>query len=102
VGAARSVFGEGEVDSAARPALRIRPRYPEHARLMGRESDVKLRLTVEAEGRVSHVELLSSGGDEFDREAKDALEHAHFIPARKAGEPVAALVNFTIRFRLDE
>jgi protein TonB len=69
---------------------------------MGRESDVKLRVTVEADGRVSQVEILSSGGEEFDREAEDAVKRAHFIPARKAGEQVAALVSFSIRFRLDE
>jgi TonB family protein len=69
---------------------------------MGRESDVKLAVTVEADGRVSHVEVLSSGGEEFDREAEDALERARFVPARKASEPVAALVSFTVRFRLDE
>jgi TonB family protein len=96
------VFREGEVDSAAHPAVHIQPHYPEHARLMGRESDVKLAVTVEADGRVSHVEVLSSGGEEFDREAEDALERARFVPARKASEPVAALVSFTVRFRLDE
>jgi TonB family protein len=69
---------------------------------MGRESDVKLRVTVEADGRVSHVELLSSGGEEFDREAEDALERARFVAARRGDEPVAAIVRFTVRFRLDE
>jgi len=101
-GAAHRVFGEGEVDSAARPVLRIRPRYPEHARLLGRESDVKLMVTVEADGYVSHVELRSSGGEEFDREAQEALRRARFVAARKNGEPVAAVVSFTVRFRLDE
>jgi hypothetical protein len=42
---ARRVFGEGEVDLPARPLVRVRPRYPEHARLMARESDVKLAVT---------------------------------------------------------
>jgi len=101
-GAERRVFAEGEVDSGAHPAVQIQPHYPEHARLMGRESDVKLELTVEADGRVSHVEVLSSGGEEFDREAEDALERARFFPARKASEPVATLVSFTVRFRLDK
>jgi periplasmic protein TonB len=101
-GAALRVFGEGEVDSAARPALPIRPRYPEHARLLGLESDVKLMVTVEPDGHVSHVELLSSGGEEFDREAQEALQRARFVAARKSGEPVAEIVSFTVRFRLDE
>jgi TonB family protein len=101
-GAVRHIFGEGEVDSDARPALRLRPRYPEHARLMGRESDVKLLVTVESDGRVSHVELLSSGGEDFDREAEEALLRAPFVAARKGGEAVAALVHFTVRFRLDD
>jgi len=69
---------------------------------LGRESDVKLRITVEPDGHVSHVELLSSGGEEFDREAQEALQRARFVAARKGGEPVAAVVSFTVRFRLDE
>jgi len=69
---------------------------------MGRESDVKLSVTVEADGRVSQVELLSSGGEEFDREAEDALERARFVAARKGGEPVPETVRLTVRFRLDE
>ena len=102
LGAERRVFAEGEVDSGAHPALRIQPRYPERARLLGRESDVKLNVTVEADGRVSKVELLSSGGEEFDREAEDALKRTRFVAARKGGEPVAAALRFTVRFRLDE
>jgi len=69
---------------------------------MGRESDVQLMLTVQADGRVSHVALVSSGGEEFDREAEKALGRARFIAAQKDGEPVAAVVRFTVRFRLDE
>jgi|SRR5271157_2607709 len=69
---------------------------------MGRESDVKLMVTVEADGHVSHVELLSSGGEEFDREVEDALERARFVAAQKGGEQVAAVVRFTVRLRLDE
>src|SRR5208337_3221622 len=51
-GVVRRVFGEGEVDLPARPLARVQPRYPEHARLMARESDVKLAVTVEADGAV--------------------------------------------------
>jgi protein TonB len=69
---------------------------------LGRESDVKLKVTVEADGRVSKVELLSSGGEEFDWEAEDALRRTRFVAARKGGEPVAAVLRFTVRFRLDE
>lgn len=100
--AARQIFGESEVDLPARPIARVQPHYPEHARLMARESDVKLAVTVEADGAVSNVELVQSGGEEFDREAREALEHTHFEPARRAGTPVAALVRFTVRFRLDD
>ncbi len=69
---------------------------------MARESDVKLAVTVEANGTVSSIELVQSGGEEFDWEAREALEHTHFDPARRAGTPVAALVRFTVRFRLDD
>jgi protein TonB len=69
---------------------------------MGRESDVKLRITVEADGRVSEVELISSGGEDFDREAEDAIKRGRFVAARKGGEAVAASLQFTVRFRLDE
>jgi TonB family protein len=69
---------------------------------MGRESDVKLMVTVEADGHVSHVDLLFSGGEEFDREAEGAIVRARFVPAQKGGEPVAALLRLTVRFRLDD
>lgn len=101
-GVVRRVFGEGEVDLPARPLARVQPRYPEHARLMARESDVKLAVTVEADGAVSRVELVQSGGEEFDREAREAVERVRFEPARRAGVPVPALVAFTVRFRLDD
>lgn len=101
-GVAQRVFGEGEVDLPARPLARVRPRYPEHARLLARESDVKLAVTVEADGAVSRVELMESGGEEFDREAREAVERVRFEPARRAGAPVAALVTFMVRFRLDD
>ncbi|HME72404.1 MAG TPA: energy transducer TonB [Myxococcota bacterium] len=101
-GVARRVFGEGEVDLPARPLIRVRPRYPEHARLLARESDVKLAVTVEADGAVSSVELVESGGEEFDREAREAVERVRFEPARRAGAPVPARVTFMVRFRLDD
>jgi len=69
---------------------------------MARESDVKLAVTVEADGAVSRVELVQSGGEEFDHEAREALERTRFEPARKAGTAVAALITFTVRFRLDD
>lgn len=98
----RRLFSEAELDGLAAPAERVRPRYPERARFLGRESDVKLAVTVEADGALSDVTVVRSGGDEFDREALAAIRRERWLPARRAGEPVAAVVTFTVRFRLED
>lgn len=98
----RRLYAEGEVDGVATPRQRVLPRYPERARLLGREADVRVAVTVEADGAVSEVAVLASGGEEFDREATSAIRRESWAPARRGGEAVAAVVTFTVRFRLGD
>lgn len=98
----RRVFGEGEVDGVASPRQRVRPDYPRRARVLGREADVGLEVLVEADGSVSGVALLASGGDAFDRAALEAVGRERWRPARLAGAAVPSRVRFTVRFRLDD
>ncbi|HJL03933.1 MAG TPA: TonB family protein [Polyangiaceae bacterium LLY-WYZ-15_(1-7)] len=77
---------------AARP-----PRWPEGASADG-EVEVRLRLTVGADGRVRAVDLVGRAGPLFDAAA---LRHAvglRFEPARRGGEPVSAVVDYVVRF----
>jgi TonB family protein len=97
----RRLYSEGEVDGIAAPTQRVRPHYPEKARMLGRESDVRVAVTVEADGAVSDVTVVKSGGVDFDEQAVTAIRRERWRPARRAGEAVAAVVSFTVRFRLD-
>jgi len=98
----RRVFGETEIDGAAAPGRRVRPRYPRRARVLGQEADVALEVLVEADGSVSDVTLVSSGGAECDRAAMEAVRRERWRAARLAGAAVPSRVRFTVRFRLDD
>lgn len=100
-GGERRVFGESDVDGVAAPGERVRPRYPPRARQIGREADVDLAVLIEADGAVSEVVLARSGGEDFDREAIEAVRRERWRPATRAGVPVASRVHFRVRFRLD-
>ncbi len=95
------IFGEGEVDRRARALEQPHPSYPARARMLGREADRKLLVTVAANGGVLDVVVEQGTGDEFDREAIAGVRRWRFEPAQRAGVPVASRVQVTVRFRLD-
>jgi protein TonB len=95
------VFGEGEVDRRARALEQPHPSYPARARMLGKEADRKLLVTVAANGGVLDVVVEQGTGDEFDREAVAGVRRWRFEPAQRAGAPVASRVQVTVRFRLD-
>ncbi|MBF0125836.1 MAG: energy transducer TonB [Magnetococcales bacterium] len=77
------------------------PDYPSFSRRMGHEGTVLLTVTVTAEGLVAQVEIRSGSGFEaLDRAAQAAVARWHFLPARRNGHPVAAIVTVPVRFRL--
>ncbi|MBO9540646.1 TonB family protein [bacterium] len=78
------------------------PSYPASAQRLGVEGDVRLRVWVSAEGRVSRVEVVRlSGTPEMDRRAVDALKRWRFAPLPDGAAPVTQWGEITLRFRLD-
>lgn len=78
-----------------------RPEYPTLARRLHVEGDVVMRLSVDAAGKVTGVELvkgLGKGG--IDDAAMAAARTARFHPAVRNGTPVASRFLLVIPFRL--
>jgi protein TonB len=86
----------------ARPVDPIRPAYPAQLRALGVEGDVEARVVVLADGTVGGAKLSRSTDPAFTEAVREALAHARFHPARRAGRPVASWVTVKLRFRLDE
>lgn len=88
-----------ELDVQPRARGRIEPVYPEAAdaqRLSGR---VRLQLKLEADGRVSDVEVVQADPpDVFDDSAVRAFRAARFSPAWRGGRPVRALLLIEVEY----
>lgn len=84
--------------SAQNPA----PNYPLEAREMGYEGLVIIRLRVDEEGRVRHLELIqSSGYDTLDQSALRSLAQWRLKPACDGKKSIPTNVNVPIQFILD-
>ena len=66
--------------------------YPDSAREKRAHGDVSLTLTVDADGKVSKVEVTQSGGADLDEAAIFAARQWTFRPATKGGKPVASRI----------
>lgn len=75
-------------------ALRtIRPDYPAEADRQRLSGTLRLQLKLEADGRVSDIEVVSATPPRvFEDSAIQAFRDARFAPAQKNGRPVRALV----------
>src|SRR6185295_8936074 len=63
--------------------------YPEEAKRAQIEGTVRLRITVDLDGRVVEVKVLSGPGYGLDEAARDAIKRFKFKPAMKGGEAVS-------------
>lgn len=84
----------------AKPIQTARANYPPMALRSGLESDVTLKIEVDAQGNVTKAEITKSGGAGFDDEALKAVKQSRFEPARRDGENIAAEFTYVYRFRL--
>jgi protein TonB len=95
--------GQSPVESARFLGLAQHPPYPEHARALGLEGRVDLRVTVGAGGEVLQVEVLhSSGVDELDRAAVALLSAGPYAPARRAGVAIASRLRISVPYTLSK
>jgi len=75
--------------------------YPEEARRLGLEGDVKLELLVSEKGRVVRTRILKKAGNGFDEAARKLVKLFRFRPAKQGKNAVAVWIPWTYKFRLD-
>lgn len=99
-GGGSQIYGEATVDVPARVLFVPKLRYPVRALREGIESEVKLTLVVNQEGKVVEVKVAHSAGPEFDESALNAAKVMKFSPAEKSGSPVVVKMFWTCKFRI--
>ncbi|MEM9696620.1 MAG: TonB family protein, partial [Myxococcota bacterium] len=77
--------------------------YPADLRAKGIQGNVELALTIDAEGRVTEVTVLTSSGEEkLDEAAVGAAKAFIFEPAQRGDSPIASRIRYTYRFAIEE
>jgi periplasmic protein TonB len=90
-----------QVDSEPTPLSRYEPPYPPEARRAQIEGQVVLSITVDSDGSVVAVKVVSGPGFGLNEAARDALRRFRFRPAIKGGEAVATELKYVFTFQLD-
>lgn len=86
-------YSARELDVQPRALREIVPAYPADADRQRLSGKVRLQLRLEADGRISGIEVASaSPAGVFDASAIEAFRDARFAPAQKNGRPVRARV----------
>lgn len=93
---------EARVVAAAKMETSLHPRYPRSCRERGIEGTVELLIDVSDMGIVKDVKVVrSSGNDDLDRAAVEAMRKAHFSPAKdENSHSVGSQVYLPVIFRL--
>lgn len=101
-GGGTASHGKAGISQGPEIIERTPPRYPREAAEDKIEGKVEMQFTVNADGRVQDVTVLSSEpADVFDAAAVEAIGAWRFTPARKDGKPVPVQTKQTINFELD-
>lgn len=74
--------------------------YPEAAEKAGLTANVKLLVTIAADGTVPEAKVLAPVGDGFDEAAVEALKRSTFTPAEVDFAPAPVQIEFVYRFVL--
>lgn len=91
----------GRPDTMPMPLAQVHPSYPYSARRRGVQGWVLVRILVSKAGEVSQVKVLKSRPKGvFEDTVRRTLRSWRFKPAMKDGQPMAAWVQTTIRFKL--
>lgn len=81
----------------------LRPPYPDSKRMLGEEASLRLRLTINEQGRVTTVEPVGAADRDFLESARRHLIRAwRFAPASEDGRAVSSTKVITLRFELGE
>ena len=95
----RSVQAQAE-STVTPPAVvtHVDAQYPPSALSARKHGDVMLALTVDADGHVSKVDILESGGADLDEAALVAARQWTFVPAQRDGKPLASRIRVPFHF----
>lgn len=86
-----------DADQLKNPA----PKYPLASRRNKEKGTVRIKVLVSPQGAVQEIKIdQTSGFERLDKAALDVVRHWKFLPAKQAGQPVAAWVIVPIPFRL--
>lgn len=80
----------------------VQPQYTDDARAADIEGRVKLKLTIDAQGNVTNVEVLAGLGHGLDESAIAAAKRMHFTPAMLCGKAQSSTFVVSMRFVLGE
>ncbi len=90
-----------EVDPRFRDALQ--PPYPRDQEALQRVGQVRVRITIGTDGRVTAIEQLSATNDSFWRVTeRQARSRWRFRPATVDGRPIVSTMVFTVTFRIPD
>jgi len=78
---------------------RVEPVYPPEAKQNGIEGTVKIHVTVDADGSVKNIKLVS-GPPLLALSALDAAQYWRYMPALLNGQPIETEQDLEITFRL--
>lgn len=86
----------------ATPESRVRPPYPQQKIASGEEAVLRLRLAIDARGRVTAVESVGANDPAFLAAARrHIIANWRYRPATEDGRPIASSTVITLRFELD-
>ncbi len=90
----------GRADEVVPPVVitHVDAQYPPSARAARKHGDVMLALTVDADGHVSKVDVVESGGADLDEAAVIAARQWTFVPAKKNGRALASRIRVPFHF----
>lgn len=81
----------------------LKPPYPESKRRLEEEATLRLRLSIDAAGRVVAVDAVGSADQQFLAAARNHLvRNWRYKPAIADGEAVPATITITLAFRLED
>lgn len=86
--------------AAPRPRKKVDPKYVRAAEEEGVEGEIWLRGIIFEDGEIAQIRVVKPLDPRLDRTARQALAQWEFLPASRAGRPVAVEVLVTIPFRL--
>lgn len=77
-------------------------KYPQWAQEDRIESDVVILFKVEADGNISNMRIVQSGGLAFDKSAINAVLNTSWQPAMQNGEAVAVTLELPFEYRVQD